>query len=127
MEVTMLGTKMYKSEFNQDEYAKMASWCNSQQYKTIKDMGDYYEVVDCTPTQAELNAEKKAELLTQLKDVNTQIQELDVASMCDNGNDTTDVVVNGELVTMTAEELDDYHTNVMALRANILQQIKELK
>lgn len=123
----MLGTKMLKSEFNQAEYAKMANWCNSQQYKTINDMGDYYEVVDCTPTQAELNAGKKAELLIQLKAVNTQIQELDVASMCDNGDDTTDVVVNGELVTMTAEELDDYHTNVMALRANIVQQIKELK
>lgn len=123
----MLGTKMLKSEFNQAEYAKMANWCNNQQYKTIKDMGDYYEVVDCTPTQAGLNAGKKAELLTQLKDVNTQIQELDVASMCDNGNDTTDVVVNGELVTMTGEELDDYHTNIMALRANILHQIKELK
>lgn len=123
----MLGTKMLKSEFNQAEYAELATWCNNQQYKTIKDMGDYYEVVDCTPTQVALNAGKKAELLTQLKDVNTQIQELDVASMCDNGNDTTDVVVNGELVTMTAEELDDYHTNVMALRANILQQIKELK
>lgn len=123
----MLGTKMLKSEFNQEKYAELATWCNSQQYKTIKDMGGYYEVVDCTPTQAELNAGKKAELLTQLKDVNTQIQELDVASMCDNGNDTTDVVVNGELVTMTADELDDYHTNIMALRANILQQIKELK
>lgn len=123
----MLGTKMYKSKFNAQKYAELANWCNSQQYKTIKDMGDYYEVVDYTPTQAELNAGKKAELLTQLKDVNTQIQELDVASMCDNGNDTTDVVVNGELVTMTGEELDDYHTQIMALRANILQQIKELK
>lgn len=123
----MLGTKILKDNFNQDKYAELATWCNNQQYKTIKDMGDYYEVVDCTPTQAELNAGKKAELLTQLKDVNTQIQELDVASMCDNGDDTTDVVINGELVTMTAEELDDYHTNVMALRANILQQIKELK
>ena len=118
---------MLKREFNQVEYAKMANWCNSQPYKTIKDMGDYYEVVDCTPTEAEMNANKKAELLVQLKDVNTQIQECDVASMCDNGNDTTDVVVNGELVTMTSDELDDYHTNIMALRANILQQIKELK
>lgn len=123
----MLGTKMLKSEFNQAEYAKMATWCNSQQYKTIKDMGDYYEIVDCTPTQEEINTAKKGELLVQLKDVNTQIQELDVASMCDNGDDTTDVVVNGELVTMTADELDDYHTNVMAERANILQQLKELK
>lgn len=123
----MLGTKMLKSEFNQAEYAKMATWCNSQQYKTIKDMGDYYEIVDCTPTQEEINTAKKGELLTQLKDVNTQIQELDCASMCDNGDDTTDVVVNGELVTMTADELDDYHTNVMAERANILQQLKELK
>lgn len=123
----MLGTKMLKSEFNQAEYAKMATWCNSQQYKTIKDMGDYYEVIDCTPTQDEINTAKKGELLTQLKNVNTQIQELDVASMCDNGDNTTDVVVNGELVTMTADELDDYHTNVMAERANILQQLKELK
>lgn len=123
----MLGTKMLKSEFNQAEYAKMATWCNSQQYKTIKDMGDYYEIVDCTPTQEELNTAKKGKLLNQLKDVNTQIQELDCASMCDNGDDTTDVIVNGELVTMTADELDDYHTNVMAERANILQQLKELK
>nr|DAG80348.1 MAG TPA: hypothetical protein [Caudoviricetes sp.] len=123
----MLGTKMLKTEFNTQKYAELANWCNNHQYKTIKDMGDYYEVVDCTPTQDEMNASKKAELLVQLKDVNTQIQELDVASMCDNGNDTTDVVVNGELVTMTGEELDDYHTNIMALRANILQQIKELK
>ena len=122
----MLGNKMLKSEFNQVEYAKIANWCNSQQYKTIKDMGDYYEVVDCTPTQAELNAVKKVELLTQLKEVNTQITELDVASMCDNGDDTTDVVVNGELVIMTADELDDYRTNVMALRTNILQQLKEV-
>ena len=118
---------MYKSEFNQEKYAELATWCNNHQYKTIKDMGDYYEVVDCTPTQAELNAGKKAELLAQLKDVNTQITELDVASMCDNGDDTTDVVVNGELVTMTSDELDDYHTSIIALRANILQQIKELK
>lgn len=123
----MLGTKMLKSEFNQAEYTKMAEWCNSQQYKTIKDMGDYYEVVDCTPTQEELNANKKQQLLVQLKDVNTQIQELDVASMCDNGDDTTDVVINGELVTMASDELDDYHTNIMSLRTNILQQIKELK
>lgn len=118
---------MLKSEFNQAEYTKMANWCNSQQYKTIEDKGDYYEVVDCTPTQEELNASKKAELLKQLEDVNTQITELDVASMCDNGDDTTDVVVNGEVVTMTADELDDYHTNVMELRAKILNQIKELK
>lgn len=123
----MLGTKMLKSEFDKVKYVKLADWCNNHEHKTIKDMGDYYEVVDCTPTQEELNATKKQQLLSQLKDVNTQIQELDVASMCDNGEDTTDVVVNGELVTMTAEELDDYHTNMMALRANILRQIKEVK
>lgn len=118
---------MLKSEFNAQKYTELAQWCNSQQYKTIEDKGDYYEVVDCTPTQEELNASKKGELLTQLQDVNTQITELDVASMCDNGDDTTDVVINGEIVTMTSEELDDYHTNIMNLRANILNQIKELK
>ena len=90
-------------------------------------MGDYYEVVDCTPTEEQLNASKKAELLVQLQNVNTQIQELDVASMCDNGDKTTDVVLNGDVITMTEEELDDYHTSIIMLRANILQQIKELK
>ena len=42
----MLGTKMLKSEFNQEKYTELAVWCNNHEYKTIEDKGDYYEVVD---------------------------------------------------------------------------------
>lgn len=122
----MLGTKMLKSEFNQEGYMKMAAWCNGQSYKTIEDKGDYYEVVDCTPSEDELKANKKGRLLQQLTKVNAKIQELDVASMCDNGDDTTNLIIDGEFKTLTSDELDEYHANVMAERANILDEIKGL-
>lgn len=122
----MLGTKMLKSEFDQEVYTKMADWCNGQSYKTIEDKGDYYEIVDCTPSEEELKANKKGRLLQRLTKVNAKIQELDVASMCDNGDDTTNVIIDGELKTLTSDELDEYHTNVMAERANILNEIKGL-
>lgn len=123
----MLGTKMLKSEFNQEKYTELATWCNNHEYKTIEDKGDYYEVVDCTPTQQQQNATRKAELLVQLQDVNTELQELDVAMMCDNGNDTTDVVINGNVATMTGDEIDAYHTNKMQERVNILKELKALQ
>jgi hypothetical protein len=122
----MLGTKMLKSEFDQDKYIELAKWCNSHEYKTIEDKGDYYEIVDCTPSEDELKANKKGRLLQQLTEVNAKIQELDVASLCDNGDDTTNVIIDGEFKTLTADELDEYHTNTMIERANILQKIKGL-
>ena len=122
----MLGTKMLKSEFNQAKYAEMASWCNNHLYKTIEDKGDCYEVVDCTPTEEENKKVRKSELLAQLQTVNTELKELDVASMCDNGDDTTDVVINNDVVTTTSDELDDYHTAKMQERANILSELKAL-
>lgn len=123
----MLGTKMLKSEFNQDKYAELASYCNNKPHATIKDMGDYYEVVDCTPTEEENKAIRKSELLSQLKNVNTELTELDVAVLCDNGDDTTDVVINNDVITMKYDELDEYHTAKMQERANILSELKALK
>lgn len=123
----MIGTKMSKSQFNQVTYSELAEWCNAQQNATIKDKGDYYEVVDCTPTQQQQKEVKKSELLVQLQDVNTELQELDVAMMCDNGNDTTDVVINGNVTTMTGDEIDTYHTNKMQERVNILKELKALQ
>ena len=118
---------MLKSEFNQTKYAELATWCNNQQYKKIEDKGDYYEVVDCTPTEEDNKAVRKAELLQQLTTVNTELQELDVAMMCDNGNDTTDVVINGTVTTMTSDEIDQYHTTKMQERINILSELKEVQ
>lgn len=123
----MLGTKMLKSEFNQEKYAEIATWCNNHQYKTIKDMGDYYEVIDCTPTEEQNKAVKKSELLQQLQDVNAELQELDVAMMCDNGDDTTDVVIRGNVITMTSDDIDQYHTTKMQERVNILHELKEVQ
>lgn len=123
----MLGTKMLKSEFNQTKYTELATWCNNHEYKTIKDKGDYYEVVDCTPTEEDNKAVRKAELLQQLTTVNTELQELDVAMMCDNGNDTTDVVIDGTVTTMTSDEIDQYHTTKMQERTNILSELKEVQ
>lgn len=123
----MLGTKMLKSEFNQTKYTKLATWCNTQPYKKIEDKGDYYEVVDCTPTQQQQNEVHKSELLQQLNTVNTELQELDVAMMCDNGDDTTTVVIDGIVTTMTSDEIDQYHTNKMQERVNILNKIKEIQ
>lgn len=123
----MLGTKMLKSEFDSGKYAELAQWCNNQEYKTIEDKGDYYEVVDCTPTQEELNAMEKKRLLVQLQDVNNQIKELNVAVMFDSGDDTTDVIIDGNVLTMTSEELNSYHAEIMNLRSELLNRIKELK
>lgn len=123
----MLGTKMLKSEFNQTKYTELASWCNNHKYKTIEDKGDYYEVVDCTPTEEDNKAVRKAELLQQLTTVNTELQELDVAMMCDNGNDTTDIVIDGTVTTMTSDEIDQYHTTKMQERTNILSELKEVQ
>lgn len=123
----MLGTKMLKSEFSQVKYAELATWCNNQPHATIVDKGDYYEVVDCTPTEQQRNAVRKSELLSQLQAVNTDLQELDVAVLCDNGDDTTDVVINNDVITMTSEELDEYHTTKMQERVKILTELKALK
>ena len=54
----MLGTKLYKGQFTDEQYADCAIWCNANN-ATIEDMGDYYEVVEIPPhipTEAEIQA-----------------------------------------------------------------------
>lgn len=61
----MIGTKFYKDNFNREEYAKCAKWCN-QNNATIEDKGDYYEVVTLPlPTLEEIKTAKIAELKAQ--------------------------------------------------------------
>lgn len=58
----MIGTKFCKDNFNREEYAKCAKWCN-QNNATIEDKGDYYEVVSLPlPTLQEIKSAKIAEL-----------------------------------------------------------------
>ena len=52
----MLGTKLYKGQYTNKEYADLAIWCNANN-ATIQDMGDCYEVVaipEHIPTQEEI-------------------------------------------------------------------------
>ena len=41
----MVGTKLYKGKFTRKEYANLAAACNKNGW-TIKDKGDFYEVVE---------------------------------------------------------------------------------
>ena len=52
----MLGTKLYKGQYTNKEYADLAVWCN-QNNCTIEDKGEYYEVVEIPvyiPTEEEI-------------------------------------------------------------------------
>lgn len=61
----MIGTKIYKENFDSKEYANAAQWCNENN-ATIADVGPYYEVIalpeEPEPTLEELKAIKLAEV-----------------------------------------------------------------
>lgn len=57
----MLGTKFNKSNYDLNEYASAAEWCNSNN-ATIEDKGDYYEVVEIVVTLNEAKERKITEL-----------------------------------------------------------------
>ena len=58
----MLGTKIYKSDFNEADYVKVSIWCNANN-ATIADKGEYYEVVEIpAPSLEELKTAKLTEV-----------------------------------------------------------------
>lgn len=58
----MIGTKFYKGQFTDMQYAKCAEWCNENN-ATIEDKGEYYECVAIpAPTLDELKQAKINEL-----------------------------------------------------------------
>ena len=60
----MIGTKFYKGQFTDMQYAKCAEWCN-QNNATIEDKGEYYECVAIpAPSLDELKQAKINELKT---------------------------------------------------------------
>lgn len=44
----MIGTKLYKGQYTNKEYADAACWCNANNAH-IEDKGEYYEVVENAP------------------------------------------------------------------------------
>lgn len=58
----MIGTKFYKDNYDLEEYAKAAEWCNTNN-ATIEDKGEYYEVVEIpAPSLEEVKTAKINEL-----------------------------------------------------------------
>lgn len=41
----MIGTKLYKGKFTDEQYIQCSNWCNETQLATIEDKDEYYEVV----------------------------------------------------------------------------------
>jgi hypothetical protein len=58
----MIGTKLFKGKFTDEQYLIVATWCNKMQLGTIVDKGDYYEVVEIpAPSLDELKTAKLQE------------------------------------------------------------------
>ena len=60
----MLGTKIYKNNYDLDEYTKCAKWCNANN-AMIEDRGEYYECVAIpAPSLEQLKQDKILALKT---------------------------------------------------------------
>lgn len=124
----MLGTKMYKRQFNDAEYKTMADWCNENDC-TIEDKGDYYEVVKIDVTELE-NQFKKENLQNEINAINIKLSELRGVSECAisvDGQNEYDVFKDGVLVVMNETEFQNYFDELTNKRSDLLQQYKELK
>lgn len=59
----MIGTKIYKQNFDTEKYSECANWCNENQTAYIEDKGEYYECVAIpAPSMQELKARKLAQI-----------------------------------------------------------------
>lgn len=124
----MLGTKLYKNNFNEAKYTDIADWCNDNNC-TIEDKGDFYEVVkvDTSDLEREFN---KHNIESEIKSINIKLSELRGISECAviiAGNKQYDVIVDGELVIMNDDQFQNYFNELTNKRSELLQQFKELE
>ena len=124
----MLGTKIYKNNFDEQQYKKCADWCNENNC-AIEDKGEFYEVVEYDSTALE-NEFKKINLKNEINSINVKLSELRGVSECAisvDGNNEYDVFKDGVLVTMNETEFLNYFDELTNTRSELLQQYKELK
>lgn len=94
----MIGTKFYKDNFNQEEYAKCAEWCNENK-ATIEDKGEYYE---CVAIPAPSLDELKQAKLTELKTIR-------------NTEEVKPIAYNGNLFDFDEKARDRINSAIIAL------------
>lgn len=124
----MLGTKILKENFNKELYKKCAIWCNENQGEIVEHK-DYYEVVEHQLTTEELNNHKLQEMKRKLNDINYNIAIMQGISACGisvDGETEYDLLKDGELVTLSETEFNNYFDKLTDERSNIIMQIKTM-
>lgn len=114
---------MYKHEFDEVEYKKMADWCNENEC-TIEDKDEYYEIVKVDVTEFEKQITLQ-NLQHEINSINIKLSEL--KGIYVSGNNEYDVFVDGELVIMDETEFQNYSDELSNKRRELLQRYKELK
>lgn len=143
----MIGTKFYKGQFNNKDYADCAVWCN-QNHATIVDKGEYYECVALPqPSEEELLAQAKASKIIQLKTArdNEELSPVSYGGYLWDFDDKAQMRINGAItvlgnntITWTSadnEEIKSVNVNDLkqvvgaaAIRSNALHiKYRELK
>ena len=123
----MLGTKIYKNNFDEDYYKQVAVWCNENDC-TIEDKNNFYEVVKVDTTEDDLNFKRK-NIQNEISSINITLSELSGVRECAttvNGITQYDVFKDGTLITMNETELQTYFDELTTKRSELLQQYKEL-
>lgn len=94
----MIGLKFYKTDYDGNEYAKCANWCNDNE-ATIEDKGDYYEVVAIpAPSLIELKQRKLQELKLER-----------------DKREVEPIAYNGKLYDFDEKACDRIHAAIIAL------------
>ena len=123
----MLGTKIYKNDFNEELYVKCSKWANENNcVMAVHD--DYYEVEEPTYDLAEEKEKALQMLYTKYKRElanTTDPTELQACMMLANTDEKIDVIApNGEPRQHTSDELTELLNAEMVKRNELLLRYK---
>lgn len=123
----MLGTKIYKNDFNEELYLQCSKWANENNcVMAVHD--DYYEVEEI---QYDLTEEKEKALQMLYANYQRELAnttdptELQASMMLANADDKIDVIApNGEPRQYTSDELTELLNTEMVKRNDLLLRYK---
>ena len=123
----MLGTKIYKNDFNEELYLQCSKWANDNGC-VMAVHNDYYEVEEPTYDLAEEKEKALQMLYTKYKRElanTTDPTELQTCMMLVNADEKIDVIApNGEPRQYTSDELTELLNTEMAKRNDLLLRYK---